>query len=87
MGSSISVQNDAHANCHVSIHTVGKGFEVRSFTVKVGEKIENKFPEAVWYDVKFIIGGYETWQIGVYGGSSKAFRVTYKDGTVYVNTV
>jgi len=87
MGSHISVINDADRGCNVSIHTVGKGFEVKSFTVKAHEKVDDSFPQAVWYDIKFVIDGYETWQIGVYGGSDKKFRVLIKDDNIYVNQI
>ena len=87
MGSKISVQNMSDQGLNVGICTVGKGFEVKSFTVNANSAHDDQFPEAVWYDVKFIINGYEVWQIGVYGGSDKAFKVTYIDGVVYVNQV
>jgi len=85
MGNSLSVKNDSNSGCNVSVHTVGRGFEVKSFTVKPGEKVDERFPEAVWYDIKFVVDGRENWQAGVYGGSPRNFRVTFQDNIVYVN--
>lgn len=82
MGHECSITNNSEHNVHWSIHTVGKGFEVNSGTVNANSSGKMKFPQAVWYDVKFTANGKSTWVIGKYHTKSPC-RVTWAAGNVY----
>ncbi len=78
MGAKLTIDNQTEHHANVSIHLVGKGNEVNAVTVKAGDKVETKFPEAVWYDVKFVADGLTIWRSGDYG--AKSHHYTIKQG-------